>query len=216
MLSCKITTLLIVIAFWFPECNSQTNDESSKPNKMNDNIYSEPMGLNQFWSIIEMSRKKGTSKKEQLSFLQTILSELTEKEIVGFRLQTDKLLFDSYSSELWCAAYIINGGCSDDGFQYFRCWLISLGEKAYTESLSNPDNLIKYASVNDYENEFEEFWYVSNKTYELITKKNLYDVIDTDFKYSENKYPAIKFNWEEDKPESMKKICPELFQKFWK
>jgi hypothetical protein len=27
--------------------------------------------------------------------------------MIGFRLRTDKLLFDSYNPELWCAAYIV-------------------------------------------------------------------------------------------------------------
>jgi hypothetical protein len=32
--------------------------------------------------------------------------------MIGFRLRTDKT-FDSYNPELWCAAYIVSGGCSD-------------------------------------------------------------------------------------------------------
>jgi hypothetical protein len=28
---------------------------------------------------------------------------------------------------MWVAAYLMNGGCSDDGFDYFRGWLIAQG-----------------------------------------------------------------------------------------
>ena len=36
---------------------------------------------------------------------------------------------DSYRWDLWGAAYLANGGCSDDGFDYFRGWLIGQGRK---------------------------------------------------------------------------------------
>ncbi len=209
-------SLFFIILFWIPACNTQTNNDNAKTNKMGNIHYSEPMDIKQFWELIEVSRKNSLSGNEQIIFLETTLVKLSEKEIAGFRLQTDKLLFDSYTSELWCATYVINGGCSDDGFQYFRCWLISLGEKAYTESMNKPDNLTKYASMNDYENEFEEFWDIANKVFYTKTKRDLYDAIDPGFQYSENKYRPIKFTWEEEDPESMKKICPELFKKFWK
>ncbi|MFL6076856.1 MAG: DUF4240 domain-containing protein [Mycobacteriales bacterium] len=32
---------------------------------------------------------------------------------------------ESYQGDLWGAAYLINGGASDDGFDYFRGWLIA-------------------------------------------------------------------------------------------
>jgi hypothetical protein len=36
---------------------------------------------------------------------------------------------------------VIHGGCSDDGFEHFRRWLVSRGRKAYEAALSNPDSL---------------------------------------------------------------------------
>ncbi len=49
-----------------------------------------------------------------------------------------------------------------------------------------------------------------------MTGKSLYDNIDYDtFQEREGNYPQFEFNWEEDKPESMKKICPQLFDKLW-
>jgi hypothetical protein len=34
----------------------------------------------------------------------------------------------------WGAAYLANGGCSDDGFDYFRGWLIGQGRKCTRRS----------------------------------------------------------------------------------
>src|SRR5207249_5020548 len=50
--------------------------------------------------------------------------------------------------------YLINGGCSDDGFEYFRGWVILRGRKAYEAAMKNPDSL---AGVVDPDEEFCEF-----------------------------------------------------------
>ena len=62
---------------------------------------------------------------------------------------------------------------------------------------------------------FESFWYVALEAFKQKTGKDLYDYIDNDkFKTNEGGYPKIKFTWEEEKPETMKKICPKLYKKF--
>jgi Protein of unknown function (DUF4240) len=43
--------------------------------------------------------------------------------------------------DLWGAAYTINGGASDDGFYYFRCWLIGMGKDIYEAAVADPDSL---------------------------------------------------------------------------
>jgi predicted DNA-binding WGR domain protein len=95
-----------------------------------------------FWRLIELSRKgSGGDAYVQLENLRERLLKLAEDELRSF----DRVLWDlmdvSYRADLWGAAYIINGGCSDDGFDYFRGWLILQGEKTFTEALRNPDSL---------------------------------------------------------------------------
>jgi hypothetical protein len=48
---------------------------------------------------------------------------------------------ESYRWDLWGAAYLINGGCSDDGFDYFRGWLLSQGRAIWQATLADPDSL---------------------------------------------------------------------------
>jgi len=134
------------------------------------------------------------------------------KEMVGFRLRTDQFLSDSYTSELWCAGYIIGGGCSDDGFDYFRNWLISRGKKMYYNVLKNPDSLVSEDKQTTHDFEFEGFHYVALEAFEQKTGEDLHDYID----YEQlSQHPKIEFNWDEDKPETMKAICPKLYDKFW-
>lgn len=145
------------------------------------------------------------------------IEKLTPAEIVGFRLRTDKLLYDAYTSEMWCAGYIMNGGCSDDGFEYFRCWVISRGCKTYENAKKNPDSLIQEIEDDDFdEYDFEGFWYVALEAFKQKTGKDLYDYIDNDkFTTREGHYPDFEFTWNEEEPETMKKICPQLFERLW-
>ena len=45
--------------------------------------------------------------------------ERSPEEIVAFQRVLDELMDESYRADLWGAAYVINGGCSDDGFEDF-------------------------------------------------------------------------------------------------
>ena len=178
----------------------------------------EMMNEDQFWAIVQKAvDEAGDDEDEYLEVVMHELSKLSLKEMVGFRLRTDKLLDDSYTSEMWCAGYLMNGGCSDDGFEYFRLWVISRGRKVYEAALANPDNLIDYiaedAEVDFFE--FELFWYVAIDAFEEATEADLYDYIDDDnFTTREGNYPNFEFNWDEEDPESMKKLCPRLFERF--
>jgi len=169
-----------------------------------------------YWAIIEKSLKNTSSQDSQEQYLIKEISCLTPIQIIGFRLRTDKLLYDTYNSEMWCAGYIMNGGCSDDGFEYFRNWVISRGKDTYYKAKQNPDNLITEVSPDMELYDFESFWYVANEAFEQKTGKDLYDYIDDEnFKTREGDYPHFEFTWEEENPESMKKICPNLFTKMW-
>ena len=179
----------------------------------------EMMGEEQFWAIVQTAvDEAGDDEDEYLEVVKRELSKLSLKEMVGFRLRTDKLLYDSYNSEMWCAGYLINCGCSDDGFEYFRLWVISRGRKAYEAAMANPDNLIDYIGDDDEMDffEFESFWFVALEAFEEAVDAELYDYVDDDnFKTCEGNYPNFEFNWEEDEPKSMQKLCPRLFEKFW-
>ena len=83
-----------------------------------------------FWKLIDSSRKKSEGDlEEQVDILRRQLQQLEASEIVQFDKIFRKYWARAYTWDLWGAAYIIGGGCSDDGFLDFRGWLISKGEK---------------------------------------------------------------------------------------
>ena len=168
-----------------------------------------------YWDIVDRSLKYRNDQDQQEQFLIAEIGKLTPKPMIGFRLRTDKLLYDTYTSAMWCAGHIMNGGCSDDGFEYFRNWIISRGKQVYDKATASPDNLVSEAKEDIDAYEFETFWYVANEAFRQKTGKDLYDYIDDEkFKTNEAHYRPIQLTWQEDDPASMKKICPKLFARF--
>jgi hypothetical protein len=170
-----------------------------------------------YWAIIDSSLHETTNQEDQELYLVSAIEKLTPKEMIGFRLRTDKILFDSYNPELWCAAYIVNDGCSDGGFEYFRCWLISRGKEAFYSVKIDPDSLIKQVVEGKESYEFEGFWYVAMNAFKNKTGEELFSFIDYDrFITNDENYPLLKFNWNVDEPQTMAIICPVLYKNLWK
>jgi hypothetical protein len=170
-----------------------------------------------YWSIIENSIRETDNQEDQELFLINEIGKLSPQEMIGFRLRTDKFLFDSYNPDLWCAAYIINDGCSDGGFEYFRCWLISRGKEAFYNVKTDPDSFIKQVVEGKKSYEFEGFWYVAMNAFKNKTGKELFSFIDYErFVTNDENYPLLKFNWNVDEPQTMALICPVLYKNLWK
>ena len=124
------------------------------------------LGEDLYWKIVYESLKKTNNQDDQEEYLVSRIQKLLPAEIIGFSLRTDKLLYDTYTSDIWCAGYIMNGGCSDDGFEYFRCWIISRGKETYYKTKENPDYLVNEINEELEGYEFEGFGYVSLTAFE--------------------------------------------------
>ncbi len=111
------------------------------------------MTLKEFWEHIDKTKRRDTDEHE--ARLVARLTKRPEKDILDFAHHWDEMLSRAYTWNLWGAAYIINGGCSDDGFEYFRGWLILKGRKVYEAALKNPDTLASVVDPNDEFNEYE-------------------------------------------------------------
>jgi Protein of unknown function (DUF4240) len=62
-------------------------------------------------------------------------------DVQGFEGAFRRKMNRACSWDLWGAAYVVHGGVSDDGFDYFRRWLISQGAAVYAHVLVRPDDL---------------------------------------------------------------------------
>ena len=133
----------------------------------------------QFWELIHASRQTASDCEAQADALQAILSERTGQDIIEFDAIFFRKRLEAYRWDLWGVAYLINGGCSDDGFEYFRCWLIGQGESAYKQVLADPQSILSLLAGNE-ELECEALMYASGDAYESLTGEAL-PVVERDY-----------------------------------
>jgi Protein of unknown function (DUF4240) len=132
------------------------------------------MERSEFWRLVEGARKESEGDTEQqVELLHERLTELPAAEIVAFNRIMQELQNESYTWELWAAAYLMNGGCSDDGFDYFRCWLIAQGKAIYTAAVQDTGTLADFPGELPEYAECEEMGYVAQQAYELKTGRSL-------------------------------------------
>jgi len=101
--------------------------------------------VDEFWAIVEAGRSGVADTVENADEVAENVVErlvtLPPGKIVEFQQVYEQLDHESYRWDLWAAAYLINGGCSDDGFDYFRGWLVAQGRAVWDRALANPDSL---------------------------------------------------------------------------
>lgn len=177
------------------------------------------MDEDEFWQLVEDSLAAAQARSDDIDEQQNIQYETLKaklmtfswQDIVKFNNRFDALYTQSYKDDLWCAAYILNGGCSDDGFDYFRAWLIAQGKKAFYDAMNNPDSLADLPQVNaDAEYyEFEMMLSVPSHAFEEAYQADIYGYLNN------RSYGGIGSTWDEDDEDSMRKICPKLMKRFW-
>ena len=94
-----------------------------------------------FWKLIDGTRREASPSDDIAPLLVDTLAAMEPPEIIRWAHMYDAYQSLSYKPKLWAAAYLINGGCSDDGFEYFRGWLISRGRAVFLSALADPDSL---------------------------------------------------------------------------
>src|SRR5690349_10838734 len=77
------------------------------------------MPADQFWEIIERAARFSDDPAAHIGALCAELRRLTLEEIKSFEVTFRRRLNEAYTWNPWGAAYVIHGGCSDDGFEYF-------------------------------------------------------------------------------------------------
>jgi hypothetical protein len=132
------------------------------------------MDEDEFWTIIETARAMPRPLSEALVDL---LVELPLTRILDYEERFDALHEAVYRWDVWAAAYLIGGGCSDDSFMDFRAGLIGLGREWYERAAETPDSLaghplvVAAGSADDLEEAlfYEDLNYVAMHAYERKT-----------------------------------------------
>ena len=158
-----------------------------------------------FWGIIEQAKEmSGDDWGMRPENLRNVLTKYNPDEIRQFDKDYRTKLVEAYRWDLWGAAYLINGGCSDDGFEYWCDFLISEGKSVYEAALKDPESL---AVLEDIESaELEEYRYAIDEAYEELTGEEM--PINEDIDWPDE---PVGNEWKEDDLESM---YPKLAAKY--
>jgi hypothetical protein len=133
------------------------------------------MDVEAFWNLIDESREV-TGCEAKTTDLRHHLETLSADEVISFDRLYHDLYHELYSWDLWGLIYLVAGGCSDDGFDYFRSWIMSQGREAWALAVSDPEGfglryLVDGADPDDYWCEI--FTYAAYDAYEAITGEQM-------------------------------------------
>jgi hypothetical protein len=130
------------------------------------------MGITEFWELLDKTRKAaGGDPRKQSDLLTNELAKLHENEIILFNQIFRDFKDRAYIGNLWDAAAVIMYGCSDDGFQEFREWLVGRGKAAYENAINDPETLVDILEVG--EQIFPTLLSPALEAYEKVTGKNM-------------------------------------------
>ena len=159
------------------------------------------MDIDEFWSLIERS----DSAPDQEEGLRALLRGRSREDLVDFeRIFADQLA-RTYRWDLWGAGYVINGGMSDDSFDYFRYWLIGRGREVFERALADPDSLADVPAALEGDLEAEGLWGAGIEAYE--------QTYDEEMPIEEREHPdePAGEEWDDD---DLDRLFPRLSAKF--
>jgi hypothetical protein len=98
------------------------------------------------WRLIALAREaahrepaEGDLESRVAAHLVETLAQTDIPTITRFDHFLRERMAEAYRWDLWGVAYVMNGGCSSDGFDYFLGWLIGQGRERYSAALIHPD-----------------------------------------------------------------------------
>jgi len=123
------------------------------------------MEIGTFWAIVGSARSDAARSGQPFDEILTgTLAARPRPDIFGFYQRFDGLKGALYRWDVWSAAYLIGGGCSDDG-------LIAQGRDWYEQAAASPDSLAGHPAVAGDAGDilfYEAVSYAAPRAYERI------------------------------------------------
>ena len=170
-----------VFAITLTSCEGQNNKSKLQSSEKKDtsiamtstDTTSQLMDEVEFWKLIDKSRAAANNNYQtQITSLKTILLTLESSDIIKFDNTFTGLLAASYDYQLWGASFVINGGCSDDCFEYFRQYLIGHGKEKFYKTIKDPESCVSWIKSEEEDN-WEGLQYSAMQAYKQKTGKEI-------------------------------------------
>lgn len=108
------------------------------------------MDTDAYWQLIDDARTRARGSRgpdahldpeDVAEAVKDLLVERGPQVTLAADAAYDQVVASAYGNRLWGAAYVIGGGCSDDGFDYFLGWLVTQGRTVFERAVADPDSL---------------------------------------------------------------------------
>ena len=165
----------------------------------------------ELWDLVETARSEVDDPSDADAVVEVLAAYLEERDpavVVAFDAALRAVIDESYTTLLWAAAYLVNGGASDDGFDYFRGWLVAQGRDVFEAAVAEPDSLaevpaVRAAMADGEELECEAMLAVAWDVYETLTGDTLPDA-------DRAALPQLEAMWDFDDEDEMRLHLPRL------
>jgi len=177
------------------------------------------MDREQFWALIEAAKAAtGGDCRAQTAQLVAALRQRSVNDVLAWDRIHDELMVQSYRWDLWGAAYLINGGCSDDGFDDFRGWLLGQGHATCLATLADPDSLADHPQVRGRRPlqgwidhlDCQDILGVAYRAYEALTGQEF--TVEVPGRHPWPGFPDLGERWDFDDATQMRARYPRLWE----
>ncbi|GAA2690876.1 DUF4240 domain-containing protein [Actinoplanes palleronii] len=168
------------------------------------------MRTDDFWAVIDRATAaRPASPAEVAERAVADLATRDPEEIVAWGRHLDKVMVASGTEDLWAAAYLINSGADEAGFDAFRGWLIAHGRKAVAAAVPAPDVLANVVAIKEGADtgavfEAEEVLGIAARAYEEATGTPL------PAEDRPRHRPEVADLWDFDNEDEMRRRLPRL------
>jgi hypothetical protein len=139
------------------------------------------MDREEFWEAIEVANDKLELQPLQADYLIDTFSELSKSRLIASYEIFESIVEELDCNNVYALGSVIKGEpLTDDGFRYFRSWLVTLGKDVVEGAIDDPvsllkDEEIKHCLLNS-EIEFEDFHYFIDDAFTSKFEVSIYDV----------------------------------------
>lgn len=95
----------------------------------------------EFWQLIDDTRPDNRDPGRHAAAITSVLIDSGTEDTLRFAAGFEHAIDSLYTFELWGAAYLSLGGCSDDAFEYLRAWIIGSDEAVSALARDHPERL---------------------------------------------------------------------------